>query len=145
MELHKKCEIKIFRIESPQKFWFRTLRNEMKIQKSLDLYFRENNPKKNYKPLINEVIIIKVVNKYSIVCVEKMTNDNIVVSFIETGKTKIINNADVIELKDQEIVNGAKNTVLIGAIDGILPATVVKITFLELNIVILLDKNYTFC
>lgn len=143
MELFKKCEIKIFNIENPQKFTFRTIRNEIKIQNSLRLYLRENTPKNNYIPLINEVIIAKILNKYLVVRVKKVINDgNILISFIETGKTKTITMADVFELKEETIAHGVTNTIFVGGIDGILPASMVNIKILESKVV--LYKFYLF-
>lgn len=129
MELNEKCEIKILNIESPGKFRFRTMRNHKKTKNSLNFYLQGNDIESNYVPTMNELIIAKLSRKYYVGNVENVMDDGkIVISLIETGRTMQISCANVIQLKDEALANGIKNSILMGSIGGILPAQAVRIT-----------------
>lgn len=126
MELNKKIRIKIYNVESPGKFWFRTMSDAKEIKVRLGSYLERYGQGEEYTPKIGEIVIIEVFNRDRIVRVKKILDENlIVISFLENGHQFHVSNENLIPLKDRELADLAINSVWTGSINGALPAKAV--------------------
>lgn len=126
MELNRKIRIKIYNVESPGKFWFRTMSDAKEIKGRLETYLEQYGQDEKYMPKIGDTVIVEVFNRNRIVRVKKILNENlIVISILENGHQCHVPNENIIQLKDRELADLAINSVWTGSINGALPAKAV--------------------
>lgn len=123
MELNKNFEIKILSVENPGQFWFRTVTDEKHIQDALKQYEQENrNTNCDYVPQNGDLIIIRLLNTFSVVRVERLLNENkIATFFLENGRKEIVQRGNVVRLSDKSLGDEVLNTIRMGKISDILP------------------------
>lgn len=129
MELNKKIQIKICKIENPQKFWFRTLSDADKIKTKLQNYINECNSTENYMPRKGELVIANVYNRYRIFSVKKIVKDKNLVklSMLENGHIYLIPcDSEFIKLNDISLVDLVIHSIQIGSISDGRPADKVR-------------------
>ncbi|XP_055296420.1 putative ATP-dependent RNA helicase TDRD12 [Sitodiplosis mosellana] len=124
MELNRKIQIEICNIEDSQMFWFRAASDVEKIQSRLEKYLEKCDKKQNYAPKIGDIAIVNVYNEYFIVRVKTTVVSNLVkVSILQNGHKVWVKPENIIELKDQSLVNLVLvSTLLRGSVTGVRPA-----------------------
>lgn len=137
MELNKKIQIKIYNVESPGKFWFRTMSDAEQIKIRLEAYLEQCDLDEKYVPKKDDIGIVQVFNRNRIVRVKKISDGNhIVISILENGHKYPVSSENIIHLKDRELADLAINSVWTGSISDGLPAEKVcefDVFFLLLN------------
>lgn len=123
MELHKKIPIKVLDVESPNNFWFRTLNDAIQHENDLDSYIKAKNTNNNYVPKVDDVIAVKLNDKFVIARVICVPEKNVVDIFISHNERKQqVPLSDVAYLNDRKLLDRAKETLLLGSISGVCPA-----------------------
>lgn len=133
MELHRMTEIVILNVENPNKFWFRTIDHQTRLEEALKSYLKAiQNVKNNFRPKNNEVIVAKIRNQFKIVRVRKVDDKSICISILETGEIRKVDHNDVKQLSEQ-IRSEAINSIFMGSISSdIVPAIKVSVKFMIL-------------
>lgn len=123
MELNKKIKVKILSFENPNKFWFRTVCEMQNLQTEINSYLSESDVKHNYLPTTDELIIVHILDRYTIRRVKKVIDENkIIISALENGHTSWISRCSIIQLTELTIADTAINSIHMGSIDDIFPA-----------------------
>lgn len=128
MELNKKIAIHIVRVESPNRFWFRTEENEEKIGADIEAYMMSHlNPQANcqFVPEINEMVIVKLRKRFEIAQIRQIdTASDTFFCLFASGKFRKIKQHDISPAPNR-LANEANDTVLLGSIAGLVPVKMV--------------------
>lgn len=127
MELNKEIQIKIYSVENPHLFWFRSVSEDNEIHSRLRAYLEERDKTAKFTPKIDEVVIAHINNRHYFARIKETQGDSeiVKVSILESGHLRRVLIENIIELSDQQLKDFAVNTVLRGALIGIHPTETV--------------------
>lgn len=128
MELQKKTAIHILSVESPNRFLFRTKKDEQKIIANIEAYMmsRLNSPTDcGFDPQLNEMVIVKLNEKFEYARIRKIdTVDDRFICSLSSGSAHEAKRHDITPLPSQ-LADATKNTTLLGSIVGLVPVKMV--------------------
>lgn len=129
MELNKKIAIHIIRVESPNKFWFRTKENDEKISADIETYMMSHlSPQVDchFVPQLNEMVIVKLKKRFEIAQIREIdTTSDTIFCLFASGKFRNIKHHDISPAPNR-LAKEANDTILLGSIAGLVPAKMVS-------------------
>lgn len=132
MNKNERYQIIVHNVINPQRFWFRTLQDEEELKDRLQTYIEQCSSTGYYVPNVDELVIALAYNRYSIVRVISVDENNNQVRYfiLENGHTGSDSINSFIALNDTSLSHFVINTILTGSICGVKPAKMVcKIQF----------------